>query len=274
MRGILDRISYHAVYDDSILDALRYARASGFAGVQAAVELPHLSFESTDAAERGKISDYRAAHDLSLSLHAPDDATSLFTASPALTAGIFRYFRALFDFAAEIGSRLITLHVGGPPSFATVEDSPEFLPKTDQAGYAAALRDNLRRLIDVAAGRVVLCIESVGLPESVRDALQPHLGSGNLALCWDLAKTWRDDALRQWLWANVGCVRQVHLHDLRDGRSHQVIGAGTLDFIQFLPVLARENVLDWCIEVRPRERAAESLEALRQMLRGASQDAS
>ncbi len=34
MRRILDKLSYHAVYDASILDALEFARAHGFAGVQ------------------------------------------------------------------------------------------------------------------------------------------------------------------------------------------------------------------------------------------------
>ena len=35
----------------------------------------------------------------------------------------------------------------------------------------------------------------------------------------------------------------------------QVIGTGTLKFMQFLPRLAESNVLDFCIEVRLRHRA-------------------
>jgi len=93
-------------------------------------------------------------------------------------------------------------------------------------------------------------------------------------ICRDLAKTHGDEGLRQWLWANAGCVRQVHLHDLRDGRSHRALGAGTLDFMQFLPLLAGENVLDWCMEVRPREKAIESLAVLKEMLRSAAENPS
>jgi hypothetical protein len=48
---ILDRVSYHAVYDRSVLDALQYAHANGFAGIQLAVEVPHLSFERLSASE-------------------------------------------------------------------------------------------------------------------------------------------------------------------------------------------------------------------------------
>ena len=45
-----NRISYHAVYDEGIADALSYAHSNGFAGIQIADESPHLSFErlSTD----------------------------------------------------------------------------------------------------------------------------------------------------------------------------------------------------------------------------------
>ena len=50
---ILDRVTYHAVYDDSILAALRFALDHGFAGVQVAAELPHLDpTELTDPRPR------------------------------------------------------------------------------------------------------------------------------------------------------------------------------------------------------------------------------
>ena len=43
---ISKKISYHAVYDHSILEALYYAKENGFTGIQIAVETPHLSFEN------------------------------------------------------------------------------------------------------------------------------------------------------------------------------------------------------------------------------------
>ncbi len=45
-----------------------------------------------------------------------------------------------------------------------------------------------------------------------------------------------------------------------------MIGSGELDFTQLLPILARADVLDYCIEVRPREKALQSLAALRRMV--------
>lgn len=44
------------------------------------------------------------------------------------------------------------------------------------------------------------------------------------------------------------------------------LGAGTLDFTRYLPRLAEANVLDFCLEVRPRQKAAESLANLKTLI--------
>ena len=268
VQSILGKVSYHAVYDDSIMDALQFARANGFAGVQVAVELPHLSFENTDRAARAGIAAFCAENGLSVSLHAPDDSTSLFVAARSLVAGTFEYFRGMFEFADQIGSRLITFHAGAMPSFSTAPRPGRALPDADEAAFRVALEENLRRLIDLAHGQLVLCVENVGLTSMVREVLRPHLEASELALCWDLAKSHDDQELQEWLWLNVQHVRQVHLHDVCPGYSHQVIGMGTLDFMRYLPRLAGADVLDFCIEVRPQEEAVESLANLKRLARG------
>jgi sugar phosphate isomerase/epimerase len=66
-------------------------------------------------------------------------------------------------------------------------------------------------------------------------------------------------------------VKQVHLHDIRRDdsgteRSHRVIGSGEIDFNYYLGRLSEADVMDYCIEVRPREKAKESLAALKTIL--------
>jgi HD-GYP domain-containing protein (c-di-GMP phosphodiesterase class II) len=39
-----------------------------------------------------------------------------------------------------------------------------------------------------------------------------------------------------------------------------------MDFLRYLHKLSVADVLDYCIEVRPREKAKESLEALKKMI--------
>jgi sugar phosphate isomerase/epimerase len=206
-----------------------------------------------------------------VSLHGPDDVASLFQTSPRLLRGVFGYYRALFDFAGRIGSGLITIHAGARLHFRADTSPARLLPPADAEAFRRAFDDNLRRLGDLADGRFVLCLENSGWTRDLFDVIQHHLDGGRLHLCWDLAKTYRDaatrDAALEWfLWRNLARVRQVHLHDRRDGLAHCVLGAGMVDFKRFLPRLARANVTEFCIEVRPREKALESLRNLRGML--------
>ncbi len=273
MKHILDKVSYHAVYDESIVDALRYARGHGFAGVQVAVETPHLSFEGLGGTEREEIARLADEYGLSIGLHAPDELASLFVTSRHLSEGILAYFEALFDFAEHVAARLVTVHLGSMTRFRTDEDPPEAVPPVDRAAYLHALEANLRRLVDLARRRFTLCVEYWKADPAVEALLQPHLESGELSLCWDLAKTCNRRGQpasdpTAYFWDHLSHVRQVHLHDLRGGVSHFVVGTGEVDFMAFLPRLAEADVLDYVIEVRPRERALESLRNLRVMISG------
>ncbi|MBN1344030.1 MAG: sugar phosphate isomerase/epimerase [Phycisphaerae bacterium] len=267
MKHILENITYHAVHDDAILDALRYAHAHGLAGVQVAVELPHLSFESLSDRQCHEIDEFRRAHQLRIALHAPDFLAPLLPPTPALTEAVFAYLTALLAFAHRIGAAIVTCHPGPIPSFGTDTSPRQPLPPQDQDPLRRTLAENLRRLVHLVDARVLLCFENFGMTPMVRDALKPHLDKAELALCWDLPKTYDargniDQELENYFWHNVDRIKQVHLHDLRDGRSHCVIGTGRLDLMRFLPRLARASVADWCIEVRPRDKALESLENL------------
>ena len=271
VRSILDKLSYHAVYDASIPDALRFASEHGFSGVQVAVESPHLSFENMTDDDCCEIAGLRHKKGLSVSLHCPDHVTSLFAFSPQLVEGIFGYYEALFTFAENIGARLITVHLGEASSFGTDTHPRVRTPGQDVPVYLRTLEVNLRRLVDLSAGRFVLCVENYQMEPMLFDILQPYLERGELALCWDVAKTYDgqlniNELIDDYFRRNIGFVRQVHLHDLRDGQSHMVIGSGSLDFGRFLPDLAKADVMDFCIEVRPREKALESVVALRSIV--------
>ena len=275
VRAILDKVTYHAVYDPSIMEALRYAKGEGFAGVQVAVEAPHLSFEDLSGAECDEIAGFCAGEGMRVSLHGPDCACSLFEVNRHVREGIFNYVRALFDFGERIGSDLITLHLGTMVTFGTDSVPRQTLPDSDVALYQRALRENLTRLVELADGRFFLCVENVGLDARALEALQACLDTGALSLCWDLAKTTSgsgrlNEALEGYYWRNVSSVRQVHLHDVRDGESHShcVIETGRVDFTHFLGRLAKANVVEYCIEVRPREKAVESFANLRRLLGG------
>jgi sugar phosphate isomerase/epimerase len=268
---ILDRVSYHAVYDKSILDALEYARRNGFAGIQLAVETPHLSFEYLSKEQLQKIASFVEAKGTRISVHAPDEVTLLFQHSKFLRQGTQEYFRALFDFAARVKTRIITIHMGAMIAFKTDTTPVIDNPAEDLLIYKDVVIKNLDMLLEMADNRFMICVENAALDDFTLSILQSYLDNQRLALCWDLAKSWNNPIVEQFLFRNLQHIKQVHLHDVRrdeknEKRSHLVIGTGEIDFLHYLGKLREADVLDYCIEVRPREKAKESLEVLRKLV--------
>jgi sugar phosphate isomerase/epimerase len=268
---ILSRVSYHAAYDASILEALQYARLNGFAGIQLAVESPHLAFDQFRLSEIETIKSLIQSNGTYVNLHAPDEVASLFQCNQFLRQGVMNYYRSLFDFAAKIGSLLVTLHAGAPITFAT-DTSPEVsVPEQDLPLYRDAFNHNLDELVDLADRRFILCVENHYLDDFTLAVLKPYLESNKIALCWDLAKSYHKPRVEQFFWDNLDKIKQVHIHDARRDRDgvyhrHRVIGTGEIDFASYLAKLRPAEVMDYCIEVRPREKAKESLEALRKLV--------
>ncbi len=170
---------------------------------------------------------------------------------------------------------MVTFHLGAMTTFRTDDTPAQTIPQVDLVACQAAAKSNLQRLIELAGGRSVLCVENYKLDGTILDVLQPHLDGGRLSLCWDLAKTFNREMriernLEACFWKNLRHVRQVHLHDRSGhGHSHRVIGSGDIEFMHFLPRLAEADVMDYCIEVRPREKAKESLANLKALLQSA-----
>jgi len=279
MNTILTRTTYHAVYDDSIMDALRYARTNGFSGVQLAVDVPALSRERLTAAQRDAVGRYREEYNLMVSLR--PGGGSLLETNPSLAAGLLEYYKDLFQFADDLGAGSVVLPVGLPPTFPTDTEPRLDYPPAGLSAWTAALNANLRRLINLAAGRFVLAVECTRMARPISDVLSPLLGDAGLALCWNLARAYRRaphlpvyDNARQWeidpvaeafFWKHLPHVRQVRLHDLRGDQAHRIIGSGEVDFMRFLPRLADANVREFVIDVRPKEKALESLKNLKKI---------
>lgn len=267
--SVFNHISYHAVYDASILEALEYARKNGFAGIQVADETPHLSFENLSPKEVESVGAYARNHGLYVNMHAPDEAASLLQYSRHLQSGIMSYYKALFDFASKVGSRIVTLHVGKISTFRTAITPEYLIPPSDEPFYRRTLNESIREIIDLAEDRFCLCMENYQLDPFILDILSPYVERQEIALCWDLAKT--EPPTLEYFLKYSNHVRQVHLHDVcvspqGTRKSHRNIGTGDLDFIYYLTQLASKDVQDYCIEVRPREAAVESLQTLRKLL--------
>jgi sugar phosphate isomerase/epimerase len=272
--SITSRLSYFAVYDRSIPEALRFASENGFSGVQIPVELPHLSFESLSKADIEQIRSLKERLGVRLILHAHDQTASLWESNSFLLEGIRAYYRALADFADRVEAQIVTVHLGGPTQYGTDTEPRRLLPAEDEELYRSTFRQNLEHLISQVGGSTTLCVENYNCDRFGLGLLEPYLVDRSLALCWDIAKKY-DDALNidkdmeAYFWRNAQYIKQVHLHDKRaHGHSHLTIGTGGIDFKTILRRLSDYDILDYCIEVRPASQARKSLENLKRLLGG------
>ncbi|MBI5725547.1 MAG: sugar phosphate isomerase/epimerase [Planctomycetes bacterium] len=273
LENILKKVTYHAAYDDSLADALSFAAESGFAGVQVALEAPQFFFEKYAPQQLAEIVGVRNRHKSLVSLHGPSQMCSLYEGNLYLGQGIFNYFRAMCTFAHKIGAGTLVLHLGSTTAFRS-DDAPSLqMPRNMLAFYRTTLRENFQRLVDLVAGRFTVCVELFDLNLTAMDILQPFLDAGKVFLCWDIARMYNqkmmcNQQLEEYFWSNLPKVRQVHLHDVRDGNHYCVVGSGEIDFSRYLPRLAEADVLEYCIEVHPREKAQKSLDNLKSIIYG------
>ena len=158
IKDVLSKVSYHVVYDNSILDALSFASKNGFSGIQIAIELPHLSFETLTGNDINKIKEVSDDLGIRISLHAPDDAPLVHTCSP-ISRGVIAYYSKLIDFASAVNAERITMHVGSPTFFPTDTIPEELFPKRNVAAYKTAFNNNLKTLLDLAEEKIVICVK-------------------------------------------------------------------------------------------------------------------
>ena len=271
---VFGRMSYHVVYDDTIQDAMTFASKNGFSRITIAVGLPHLAVERMGKGELSQIKKQSERLGIRLNLHAPDDLT-LVHSQPSINDAIMSYYSNLIDIAHEIGAKIITVHPGTPASFPTDTESSERRPRKDTELYKEIFEGNLKKLAGMANGKTRICIENFGLEGSTIEVLDKCLKDTRLALCWDIPKMYNykesisiKAETQRFLFRNLDRIRQVHLHSIAKGKSHMVIQDGIIIFKLYLGMLRDVDVLDYCIEVRPREKALESRENLKRMLYG------
>ena len=267
-KSLKSKISYHAVYEDSLIDAIRFARENGFTGVQIPVELPYMSFENFSETDIEEIRMLKHELGIRINLHAHDETASLWEANRYLREGIYKYFRALLDFAKKVDAQLITIHVGSRPRYGTDTTPQRLLPARAEKHYIESLRQNLDFLISENNRPTTICVENYGFDTSVAEILEPFLQNGDIFLCWDIAKSFDNELkinheMENYFRRNAKFIKQVHIHDKADdGCSHLVIGNGGIDFEDYLKFLQNYDILDYCIEVRPSSQAKKSLERL------------
>ena len=260
-------LGYQAVYDEDFFSAIDYAQAHRFDYVSFDLNVPrfYLDYMTTDALDR--LRRYAEDHRVGLAFHAPGDNISLYADYPAIRQGILAHMTSIITAAERLNARHVTIHPGTPPSLKQVKAQEDAFLDEYRTYFGNILYENLLHLT-AATRRVRLCVENYNFTSLTRQIVSRLLSANaQLALTWDLAKTYRPDgqpdkAVEAFMWQHINHVHEIHAHDFIPGfRSHQPIGDGVLDFTSYTALFTTADIAV-TIEIRPREAATESRDRL------------
>jgi sugar phosphate isomerase/epimerase len=260
--------AYHVIYDESMMDALKYASENNWTSIVPDIGVPAFSPEKTSSEERTQLREISRDLSIGWGFHAAGDNVSLFSTYPSIRAGIIQYFKQTINLAREIstGPTNVVVHAGEPPKFRKARNQPDNFNEIHHDIYAQTLRENLAELIEHASPHVKIAIENTGWTPLVRDVVKNLLPSG-LRICLDIPKLYNSSFKiieEDWnfIQEHKGFIEVVHIHDIHPSLgSHQIVGEGVVDFEKHLHFLSElPTKPQYVFEVRPREAANESLD--------------
>jgi len=260
---------YHVVYDANIYDAIDFASKNGFGYIVPDLMIPRFFPEYFSQKERQRIREVAGSKNVDISFHGPSDYLNLGSIYPEVRKAILQRMSACIDFALDVGAERFTIHIDPSYDFVFAGTKGTYL-KDHWSLYKKAIRESLEELVDLSQRNVLICVENDRLSEMVMEVLNDLLPKGNLFLAWDIPKSNVNGSpiaeMENFLLRNLEKVKECHLHDQKPrGHSHDVLGVGNIDFSRYLKILAPRDI-HFTLEIRPREKALESLKTLKSML--------
>jgi len=258
------KIGYQALFDfKDAFEAIEFGIEHSFDCVELNQINPSFLPEKYSAVQRERLKNYL----FPILIHAPESLSLFNTHRKVLDATLERIYE-IIDFGREIDAKGITLHLG---STFTISVGGELIPIHNiLQEYRDALQHSLIKLAEYSDKKIKLCIENTAgfRYDFSKEVLKNTLETHNLWLTWDIGHTHKiGKTLAQedekFFLNFIEKINEVHLHDNHgEWDEHNVIGTGTIDFKYYFELLKSIDPY-FIIEVRPKERALESFEALK-----------
>ncbi len=266
------RFGYHVVYDADICDAIDFADTQSFGYIVPDLMIPRFFPERFTQSERRHIRKVAASKDVSISFHGPSDYLNIGTLYPEVKRSVLSRMKMCIDFARDVEAERFTIHIDPPYDFVFAGREGTFL-RDHWMTYKNSIRQSLVELAEYTRREVLLCVENDRLTRLGMEVLEELLRQGNLFLAWDLPKSHSTNGrsiveVENFLLSHLDEVKECHVHDQKAGTpSHDVVGVGNIDFSHYLGLLLPRDVR-FTLEIRPREKALESLTILVGMVEG------
>lgn len=251
------RIGFSATYGfQSILDAVNFAADNGFNAVEINLNIPEFYPCKYNIQERQKLKTILEEKGIHISFHAPEDI-NLSSGQKELGIASLNILKECIDFAYDLGGERFTFHLGDSVNFTMVDRSLR-MEDYYSDNFKNIIRYNLSNIIEYNRDRIILCAENAGYLSNAKIyAIESFLGKG-LYLTWDLGHSIIDKNQMEFIMRNLQFVRNVHVHDVLEGKDHRIIGTGQVDIPKYLSLLNGMDAM-YIIEVRPHSAAVESL---------------
>ncbi|CAH2212580.1 sugar phosphate isomerase/epimerase family protein [Tepidibacter aestuarii] len=261
------KIGYAAsVGEKNILDCMEFAKINGFNAVEINMNMKCFFPENYDEKDIENIKKYKKENNIEITMHAPEDISLLNLHEKVRRAGIDR-LKEIIGFGKNIDASRITIHIGSTPYF-TLTDKKCYLDDIYHEEYKSILKSSLIDLSDYCEDKIRLCVENSGkfTQKLYQEILDDIIYEKNVFLTWDIGHSYFEkyDEIK-FFKNNIDKIKTVHVHDVNDISDHQVVGDGKLDFSKYIEDIGAEDKV-YILEVRPREKALESLENLRKFI--------
>ncbi len=281
------KLGYQALFDfEDAFRAIEFGIEKGFQCVELNQTAPNFSPEKYSPIQRKRLKNY----EFPILIHAPQNI-SLFNLSKKALDGTLEQIYEIIDFAQEISARTITLHLGSA-FLISIGGKMLWTHHIMSQKFASTLEYALLKLIEYANQKVFLCIENTsGFRYEISQSIMTKLlSTQNVHLTWDIGHTHilknkqsvsnannstkvyspassiKREEEEKFFLKFLNKVREVHLHD-NNGiwDEHGIIGTGTIDFKHYFEMLKSIDPY-FILEIRPKERALESLHILKNLL--------
>lgn len=253
--------------EKDIFDTIKYAHDNKLNAVELNINMPIFFPEKFNKEERKKIKKYSNDMEVEITFHAPEDISLLQPHEVVREAGLKR-IKEVMDFGDDIGATRMTMHVGPAVCF-TLTDRKAYMDELFYDQFKEILKNSLKELVEYSKGKIKLCIENSGrFPEKlVQETLDEMLlKEDDLFLTWDIGHSYENKYNEvEFFLRHLDKIRTCHVHDNNGKSDHQVVSEGNVDFKWHFNKMKNSEVV-YIIEVRPRNKAVESLPKLIEIL--------
>lgn len=249
---------------DSIKDVIKFGIENGFNAAEVNLNIPEFFPDRYSKSDREHIKAMAEDNDFSITFHGPEDI-NLCSCQNKLVKASVDILKECMDFACELGGKRFTFHAGSSVEFTMVDKNIR-LEDCYPSKYVRILEDSIKDMVDYNDGRITLCAENAGYFSGTKAMAFEHFLGNGLYLTWDIGHSHINKVQMDFMMKNMRFVRNVHVHDVLKGRDHRIIGTGEVNIPYYMSLMDERDVC-FIIEVRPANKAAESLNNLKALLK-------